>query len=468
MREFGGTSCIMQLETGGFFSAALTEHGEVYTWGRGNSGELGIGEKKHSDEPVHVEALKGKKVVQISCGGAACAAVTADGELYLWGIGTNTGVPRFYLTPCFFLGYVFGLNATLLVPTLIDAAQFNHVRIREVSIGTQHMLVLSDSGELYVWGRGNRGQLGLGGLKDREKPCLLEGEFKTRKIKHARAGEDISAAITENGELYLWGRNDDQILGTESTEKNVERPARPPQLSGRVVVDIALGSRHVAALTETAEVFIWKERQEPAIVDDLPGKGLKVACGQLHTVVCTDTDVLTWSNKRATNADDTLPVISTSGSTRKLNSSDKDKRSQRVPEPPKAAPKREMEIVEELHGKHVLQVACGSVHTAVLVENPAFFGVPLVTVMEREKGRKVPSVVQKMCAYLSNRIATEHLFRTVGRQAQVQELRKDFDRDEDVNLFRCRDPHTVTSLLKEYLQKLPEPLIPFDYVDACA
>lgn len=30
----GGTSCIMQIETGGFFSAALTEHGEVYAWGK--------------------------------------------------------------------------------------------------------------------------------------------------------------------------------------------------------------------------------------------------------------------------------------------------------------------------------------------------------------------------------------------------------------------------------------------------
>lgn len=132
----------MQLETGGFFSAALTEHGEVYAWGRGLSGELGVGEKKHSDEPVQVEGLRGKKVIQISCGGSACAAVTADGELYLW-------------------GYFSVLGAPLLVPTLIDAAQFNNVRIREVSFGAQHMLVLLDSGELYVWGKGQKGHVFL-------------------------------------------------------------------------------------------------------------------------------------------------------------------------------------------------------------------------------------------------------------------------------------------------------------------
>lgn len=49
------------------------------------------------------------------------------------------------------------LGAPLLVPTLIDAAHFGHVHIREVSVGAQHMLVLLDSGELYVWGKGHKG-----------------------------------------------------------------------------------------------------------------------------------------------------------------------------------------------------------------------------------------------------------------------------------------------------------------------
>lgn len=121
---------------------------------------------------MQVEALKGKKVIQISCGGAACAAVTSDGELYLWG----TKLFRIFLTAT---GFFVVLGAPLLTPTVVDAAQFNHVRIREVSMGPQHMLVLLDSGELYVWGKGNRGQLGLGQLKDRDKPSLLEGALRS-------------------------------------------------------------------------------------------------------------------------------------------------------------------------------------------------------------------------------------------------------------------------------------------------
>jgi hypothetical protein len=37
---------------------------------------------------------------------------------------------------------------------------------------------------------------------------------------------------------------------------------------------------------------------------------------------------------------------------------------------------------------------------------------------------------------------------------------------EDVDLSTCRDPHTVASLLKQYLRELPEPILTFDMYDS--
>lgn len=37
---------------------------------------------------------------------------------------------------------------------------------------------------------------------------------------------------------------------------------------------------------------------------------------------------------------------------------------------------------------------------------------------------------------------------------------------EDVDLGICRDPHTVASLLKQYLRELPEPILTFDMYDS--
>lgn len=39
------------------------------------------------DRPCVIEALHGKNVVDIACGGAHSAAITANGELYTWGKG---------------------------------------------------------------------------------------------------------------------------------------------------------------------------------------------------------------------------------------------------------------------------------------------------------------------------------------------------------------------------------------------
>ena len=39
------------------------------------------------DRPRLIEALQGKGVVEIACGGAHSAAITAAGELYTWGKG---------------------------------------------------------------------------------------------------------------------------------------------------------------------------------------------------------------------------------------------------------------------------------------------------------------------------------------------------------------------------------------------
>lgn len=74
-------------------SAMLTEDGHVYTWGRGEYGQLGNGEKENVTEPARVtffDALhkSGNPVVQISCGGHHTLATMKNGDVYSWGFGT--------------------------------------------------------------------------------------------------------------------------------------------------------------------------------------------------------------------------------------------------------------------------------------------------------------------------------------------------------------------------------------------
>lgn len=39
------------------------------------------------DRPTLIEALRGKEIINIACGGSHSAAITVHGELYTWGKG---------------------------------------------------------------------------------------------------------------------------------------------------------------------------------------------------------------------------------------------------------------------------------------------------------------------------------------------------------------------------------------------
>ena len=74
-------------------SAMLTEDGHVYTWGRGEYGQLGHGKKENVDRPTRVAFFEplhkaGNPVVHLACGGHHTLATMKNGDVYSWGFGT--------------------------------------------------------------------------------------------------------------------------------------------------------------------------------------------------------------------------------------------------------------------------------------------------------------------------------------------------------------------------------------------
>ncbi|XP_008300642.1 probable E3 ubiquitin-protein ligase HERC3 [Stegastes partitus] len=138
---------LVQVAAGGDQSFVLSASGGVFGWGRNHRGQLGLGDTTDRSSPTPVRCLNMKKTVHISCGQEHTAILTKDGAVFTFGSG------RF--------GQL-GHNSTRdeLRPRLV--AELWGAKVCRVACGRDHTLVLTDSGKVFSFGRGEQGQLGHG------------------------------------------------------------------------------------------------------------------------------------------------------------------------------------------------------------------------------------------------------------------------------------------------------------------
>ena len=122
---------------GGFeeecFTLAVSDDGTVRSSGSGGSFVLGHGDEEDQPLPKLVEALRGKRVVQVATNFQHCLALTEGGHVLSWGRGKDE---------C--LGH--GDKADQPLPKLIEALRGK--KVLQISAGTYHSVVRLESGEL--------------------------------------------------------------------------------------------------------------------------------------------------------------------------------------------------------------------------------------------------------------------------------------------------------------------------------
>uniref|UniRef100_A0A3P9K5S0 RalA binding protein 1 n=1 Tax=Oryzias latipes TaxID=8090 RepID=A0A3P9K5S0_ORYLA len=113
----------------------------------------------------------------------------------------------------------------------------------------------------------------------------------------------------------------------------------------------------------------------------------------------------------------------------------------------------------------------------VPVETPTFrpiFGAPLTEAVKRTAlydGIQLPAIFRECVDYIENYgMKCEGIYRVSGMKSKVDELKAAYDREECPCLEEY-DPHTVASLLKQYLRELPDNVLHRDLAqrleDAC-
>ncbi|KAK9805565.1 hypothetical protein WJX72_005277 [[Myrmecia] bisecta] len=218
---------IVSAAAGKAHSLALASDGSLWTWGDGRHGQLGHEQLAqfmalHNNPPVAVPVPQKVKsllpdklkpfdrVTAVAAGAHHSMALTVGGKLLAFGANKYGA-----------LGL--GDKDRRLVPTEVPLADSSgsrsKVRAVQVQCGQQHSLALvQKDGCLQVCATGYNvwGQLGTGDRQDSLRFKVVRS-LLGHPIAALVSGDSHAAAITRSGELYMWGRGDCGQLGVQDS-----------------------------------------------------------------------------------------------------------------------------------------------------------------------------------------------------------------------------------------------------------
>jgi alpha-tubulin suppressor-like RCC1 family protein len=228
----------------------LGSDGKIYSWGKNDNGQLGIGNTENTSSPVAVSTASFPAFTYsaIAAGSHHSLALSSNGKLYSWGKNDNGQ-----------LGI--GNTDAKSAPVAISTASFPaNSTFSAIAGGSGHSLALSSNGKLYSWGKNAYGRLGIGNTDAKSAPVAIStASFPANSTFSAiAAGGAHSLAISSKGDLYSWGRGGQGQLGTGNNDDTSSPVAVSTEsFSGSTFSAIAAGGFHSIALTSDGKLYTW-------------------------------------------------------------------------------------------------------------------------------------------------------------------------------------------------------------------
>ncbi|MBL0159254.1 MAG: hypothetical protein IPP47_19410 [Bryobacterales bacterium] len=302
-QPIAGLSGIKSILSGPYFGAALSDSGEVWTWGQNLYGQLGDGTLTNRDAPVRVPGLQGVKA--IASGKYHMLALLDDGTVWSWGSngnrrlgdGTTTsratpgkvpvvsGITAIATSDIAGLalksdGTVWGWGGDFrdfsAAPGLFPAQVPGLTGIRSIWAGDGVRFVQRADNSVWVWGASSYGNLGdsSGSLFQYDPPVRVANLPADVTSISGLLGHTL--AVTSAGELWSWG----YVPSAQMSDAGDLAPA--PQLvansgsyalsSSEIVASSAAGSQSVSLSTGN-DVLPWAAVPDSAWLSATPGAG---------------------------------------------------------------------------------------------------------------------------------------------------------------------------------------------------
>ncbi|CAN1746827.1 Ultraviolet-B receptor UVR8 [Linum perenne] len=250
---------IVNVAAGGRHTLVLSDIGQVWGWGYGGEGQLGLGSRIRMVSSPHPIPC-----IESSHGRDRPAATSRGGTI---SEGQSSRVLGNY--------------------------------IKAIACGGRHSVAITDAGVLLAFGWGLYGQCGQGSTDDELNPTCVSSLLGIR-IAAIAAGLWHTVCISDDGDVYAFGGNQFGQLGT-GTEQALPRLLDAPSLENETASILSCGARHSAVVTVDRKVFCWGwnkygqlglgdviDRNVPCQLSMDGYIPSSVACGWWHTLLLAE------------------------------------------------------------------------------------------------------------------------------------------------------------------------------------
>ncbi|KAK1791939.1 hypothetical protein P4O66_013913 [Electrophorus voltai] len=283
VRDLSGRN-VIQIACGDQHFMALTNDGQLFTWGQNSSGQLGLGKGEPSSvSPQPLKSLCGIPLAQISAGGDHSFALSLSGAVFGWG---RNSAGQLGLGDC----------EDRYFPTCVS--NLSKKKTVFIACGEEHTATLSKGGTVFTFGLGRYGQLGHNSFRDELCPRVV-AELWGSKVSQISCGRHHTLALVGSSKtIYSFGCGEQGQLGNgQRTNQCVPLPVcLPPEANqDHKIEKIIAGGKHSFVLCSLKE-------SEDSSVNAEPKQRKKIVTlgeGMINRWVCKRDSNISGAQRKA-------------------------------------------------------------------------------------------------------------------------------------------------------------------------
>ena len=297
---------IIDIESGGSHNLALSNEGKVYAWGSNFHGELGIDENDENNNdiemmktPILLKSLESIKIKIISCGEVHSLALSENGDIYSWGDCSYGQLGHSFIN---ILPKDESNKPYLPIPQILETIK--EVKMIDIVCGKYHNISIDNNGNVFSWGNAQYGQLGIKNIFNLDKNedncyyCPIPYKLKQLKEKNiyimkAACGDEHSLLLSTEGKIYSFGSNKCGQLGGSFSLDFIEEPKEIKGIiENKIIRYISCGNYFNMVIDSENVLYSWGLTKPLNENDDMINKD------KLGQIICHSKNVeKVWCGK---------------------------------------------------------------------------------------------------------------------------------------------------------------------------